>query len=113
MTIKTGLGTGVIAVLAADTTILAVTDRVTISASNCQNTTGATVSITFYISTDLTSAAGEEVATLSLSAGESVDVGEIIGEGYADALPENIIAVGSAVGINCTTTFTQYSGDDI
>ena len=111
MTIKTGVGTGVIEVLAADTTILAVTDRVDISACNCQNTTAATVSITFYISPDLTSAAGKEVATLSLAASESQDVGEIIGEGYK-AL-ENIIAVGSVAGINCTTTFIQYSGDDI
>lgn len=111
MPIKSGVGTGVISVLAADTTILDTTDRVLITASSCHNTNAAGVTVTFYISPNLTSASGKVVDKVVLATNETKDVSGIIAEGYVAA--ENIIAVGTLTGVNCTTTFVQYSGDDV
>lgn len=110
-TIKTGLGTGVIAVLAADTTILDITDRVTMSGCVLHNTNTVQVVITCYISPDLTSASGKVVDKITMAADDTLDVGGIIGNGYAS--PDNIIFVGDLTGVNATTTYTQYIGASV
>lgn len=109
MGIKSGIGTGVIPILDTDTTVLLTSDRVVVTACNCHNTTGGTLNISVHISADEISANGEEVATLSIAAGENQDIGAIIGEGQTD----NIIMVADFVGVNCTTTYTQFSGDSV
>lgn len=113
MSIKSGLPIGPIAVTTGDTTIFDLSavvgvDRYRIEAMSAHNTTGASVSVLFYYSPDTTSASGDEIANVSISANDTVDINAIIGQGRLD----NIIAVGSAVGVNVTATYVAFSGDD-
>lgn len=112
MTIRSNLGTGPIDVLAADTVIYqqaAEVDRYLVSGLNVYNDTGASVTIDFYISPDTTSASGDKVDSITLSAGNEQDINGIVGQGYTSL---NVIAVGSAVGVNCSMTYTSYDGGD-
>ncbi|MCP4090303.1 MAG: hypothetical protein GY746_10980 [Gammaproteobacteria bacterium] len=106
-TITGNVGSGVIAVLAADTTILDLTaDRAAITAFSLHNTNAATVTVTVYISPDLTSASGAAVDYISIATDETKEVTGLIGQGIDDT--ENIIAVGSLTGVNAVVTITEY-----
>jgi len=112
MAIKGNVGSGVINVLASDTVIRqqqSGVDRYHVSAFNVYNTTALSVAITVYVSPDLTSASGDEVATHLIAANDEIDINAVIGQGYANL---NIIAVGSAVGLNASITSTEYSNGD-
>ncbi len=111
MAIRSNLGTGVVNVLAGDTvlfdpsTILPVIDRYQVGSCNVFNTTGAPITVTVYVSPDLTSAAGDLVFSQSVPALGEIDVNAIVGQGY---FTKNIIIVGSAVGLNAQLTRTEY-----
>lgn len=107
MTIKTKLTTGTIDILAADTVIHETSDRIAVSAFTCYSTAAATV--TFYSSPDLTSASGDVIAKQIFAIDDTTDISPIISLGFT----ENIIAVGDAVGVNATASYTQYTGDDV
>lgn len=112
MAIRTNIGTGPIDVTAADTTIFqqpAGIDRYQVVGFNVHNPTAATITITVYISPDLTSAAGDQVAVLGIPPNDGLDVNEIIGQGYGNL---NVIAVGSSTGLKASLTRTEYSGGD-
>ncbi len=111
MGLRTNLGTGVINVLAADTVLFnpGAIDRYQVGSCNVYNTTGAAITLTVYISPDTTSAAGDQVDTISVPAGEERDVNAIVGQGYGT---DNIIVVGSAVGLNAQLTRTEYTEGD-
>lgn len=106
--IFTRVSGGVTDIAAADTTISNPTDnRIAITAFSIHNTTAVSVTVDIYESPDLTSASGKRVAQYAVGANASVDVAEVIGQGYV--VGENIIAVGSAVGTNARYTFTDYT----
>ena len=111
MTIKSKITTGVIPILLTDTIILEVTGRVGIEAMNCFNSAAEDVVMTFFISPDLTSGSGQKVSTNTLSSGEEVDINAIVAQGYIEG--QNIIAVASVAGVNCSASYTQFTGDDV
>lgn len=113
MSIRGNVPIGTVAVLAADTTIYdppSTVERYAISAFSLHNTTGAPVTVTIYNSPNLTSASGVRNAQYAVPANQSVDVIELIGQGFATT--RNIIAVGSGVGVNATMSVTTYDGGD-
>lgn len=113
MSIKGNVGLGTISVLAGDTTIIdqnAPVTRYAIGAFSLHNTTAAAVTVTVFTSPNLTSASGKRVASYSVPGNQSVDVVELIGQGFPIAT--NVIAVGSGVGVNATASITQYDGED-
>lgn len=113
MTIKGNVGIGSISVLAADTTIYdppASVERYAVSAFSVHNTTGAAVTVSIYNSPDLTSASGVRNAQYAVPANQSVDIVELIGQGFSSS--RNIIAVGSAIGLRATMSVTTYDAGD-
>ena len=108
MAIKGNVGSGVIAILASDTTILDLSaERAAITAFSLHNTSVSTVTVEIYISPDLTSASGSQIDYISLNQDETKEVTGLIGQGIEDT--ENIIAVGSATGVNAVVTITEYT----
>jgi hypothetical protein len=107
MAIRTNVGTGVVPVQAADTTLFApsVIDRYQVGSCNVYNTTASAITFNVYISPDLTSAAGDLIFSKSIGAGAEIDINPIVGQGYAT---ENVIVTGSAVGLNAQLTRTEY-----
>lgn len=111
MAIKSNVGIPVDDIGTTDTTIYepaAPNDRVAFTALSVYNTSGATRTVTFYESPDLTSASGTEIASYDIAADDSADIIEIIGQGYE--VGENIIAVADAAGCNFRGTITEYTG---
>lgn len=110
MTVNVNLGTDVIDVIVADTTILNNANRVSIGAMNLQNNAVVDRTVTFYISPDLTSAAGKIVSVVTVAAGKDRDINAIIGQGYTAS--KNIITTASGVDTVLTTTFNTYTDED-
>ncbi len=111
MTIKGNVGSGVVAVLAADTTLWDLSaERAAITAASLHNTNALAVTVTVYISPNLTSASGAVVDFISLATNETKDIGGLIGEGITNA--QNVILVGSLTGVNAISTITEYTGGD-
>jgi len=109
MTITVNVGQAVIDIPATtDTTVLnpvAPSIREGIQGASLHNTTGATIDVDFYESPDLTIASGILIAEYpTLAANGSIDVGEIIGQGYE--VGQNIIVFASAIGTNIKITKT-------
>ena len=112
MGIKTGIGTGPLPVLVGDSTILVVTDRVSISAANIfNNGPNTSTTVLFYSSPDETSGNGTLIGWEKIGLNEDLDVTSIIGQGYA--LGENIVAVADFAGVNCSVTYTQFTGGSV
>jgi hypothetical protein len=113
MSIRGNIGIGSVSIAAADTTIYdppSTVERYAISAFSVHNTTAAAVTVSVYNSPDLTSAAGVRNAFYSIPANQSVDIVELIGQGFLSS--RNIIAVGGAVGLRATMSVTTYDGGD-
>ena len=86
MSIQSNVGLGVTDIGTTDTALLNPADpytRQAVSAFSLHNTTVATITVTIYESPDLTSASGDQVAVHAVPPGDSVDVVEVIGQGYA------------------------------
>lgn len=110
MSVRGNLGSPAIVVGVADTVIYQPTlpvERVAVSALNVFNT-GATNVIQFFVSPDLTSAAGTLIAEVKVGTNKTVDVSAIIGQGYE--VGENIIAQASIAGSSASITVTEYDG---
>ncbi len=111
MAIKGNVGTGIIAILASDTTLLdaasGTRERAAVTAAYMHNTSASTVTVNIYISPDLTSASGAIIDTYSMNAGSTMDISGIIGQGFGPT--NNIIAVGSGTGINAYLTIIEYT----
>lgn len=109
MAIKSNVGIPLVSIAVTDTTLLnpvAPVERIAVTACSLHNTTAAAITVTLWESPDLTSASGDEIAVYAIGGDESVDVEEIIGQGYA--VGRNIIAQGSGVGVVAVSTVTQY-----
>ena len=112
MSIRSNLGAGVVNVTVVDTILFepdVSIDRYHISACNVYNTTVSTLTLSVYVSPDLTSASGNLVDVVTIGSGSEVDINAIIGQGYEQ---QNIIVQGSALGLNASLTRTEYSGGD-
>ena len=83
MAIKSGKNDGVVTLNGSggDRTLHNKTNRTQVTAFNLKNNASVEVAIEIYISTDGTSASGQKVADITLEAGGSGDVLEMIGEG--------------------------------
>ncbi len=89
--IFTRVSGGVIDVDPGDTTISnPLVNRIAITAFSVHNTTAGSITIDVYESPDTTSAAGKRIAQYAVGANASVDVVEVIGQGYT--VGQNIIA---------------------
>lgn len=119
MAIKGNISVGVqdLAASAADKVIHNISTRTAITAASLHNKTVGAVAITIYESPNGTSASGKEVAKITLAAsgtaGDSKDITEIIGQGYAATT--TLVAVVTTVAIsagdvNAKLTYTQYTG---
>jgi hypothetical protein len=111
MAIKSNVGIPLVAIAVTDTTVLnpvAPVERIAVTACVLHNTNAASRTVTLWESPNLTSASGTEIAVYSIGPDQSVDVEEIIGQGYA--VGRNIIAQASGVGVNVVSTVTQYDG---
>lgn len=114
MSIKGNVGQAVLGLAAFgdDSTVIDFSDRVAITAMSLHNTVATDRTVHFFESPDTTSASGTRIAVHTLPAGESVDLGEIIGQGYLPT--QNIIAVVQTVGIaddlNVKLTYILYTG---
>lgn len=112
MAIKGNVGTGVIDIAAADTTVYdpsVTVQRYAVSAASIFNTTLGTLTVSVYVSPNLTSASGKKVAEYVIGSLQSADAVELIGQGF---VAQNIIAVGSGVGCNIMLSVTTYDGGD-
>lgn len=111
MAIKSNVGIPLVPIAVTDTTLLnpiAPVERISVTACSLHNTNGAARTVTIWVSPNLTSVSGSKVAVYSIGPNESVDVEEIIGQGYS--VGRNIIAQASGVGVNASSTVTQYDG---
>ncbi len=109
MAIKGNVGLGVINILASDTTLIDLTaDRAAITAASLHNTNAATVTVTVYISPDLTSASGYAIDYISLATNETKSITGLVMQGISNT--ENIIAVASLTGVNALITISEYTG---
>lgn len=111
MAIKTRVGTPLIDVLAADTTLLNPSNpntREAVTALSLHNTAVGNVIVTIYESPDLTSASGSQVARYEIAANSSEDVVECIDQSYPQG--SNLVAVADSTGVNAKITVTQYTG---
>jgi hypothetical protein len=112
MAILGNVSGGVVDILTTDTIVLSTpsgSDRIASNASSLHNTTGGTVNVSFYESSDGTSAGGKRVEVVAVSANDTIDVNGLIGQGYSGA--ESIVAVADVVGSNIKFTYTKYSGE--
>ena len=112
MAIFGNVGLGVEDVLAGDTVLMqpSASQRWAITGASFYNDTGAAVTITLFSSPDGTSASGDQVDSFSVPANDSVEPPSILGQGYANG--ENLIAVGSAIGVNASLTVAKYTDGD-
>ena len=113
MAIKSNVGRPLVSIGVGDTTVLNPTaplDRIAVTACSLHNTDAAARTVTLWESPNLTSASGTEIAVYDIGPDESVDVGEIIGQGYA--VGRNIIAQGSGTGVVAVSTVTEYTDGD-
>lgn len=111
MSIKGNIGQPALDLATADTVVLDFTDRVSVTALSLFNKSGASRVVKFFESPNLTSASGKQVAVYTLATMASVDVAEIIGQGYAAA--QNIVTTvdtGSTGDVNAKLTYIQYTG---
>jgi hypothetical protein len=111
MTIKSNVGLGNIDILAADTSIIvpaSPVERLVVVSLIVHNDAGATRTVEFYLSPDLTTASGDRIAYYSIADNESRHITEVIGQGLE--VGENIIAIASATGLNAWPTVTNYDG---
>lgn len=109
MSIKSNVGIPLVSIAVTDTTLLnpvAPVERIAVTACVLHNTNAAARTVTLWESPNLTSASGVEIAVYVIGPDESVDVEEIIGQGYA--VGRNIIAQASGTGVNAVSTVTQY-----
>lgn len=111
MSITTGVGLGVTAILATDTSLIvpaSPVERLIIDTFSIHNdgSAAATRTVELYLSSDTTSASGDRVAYLSIPNNVGVDVVELIGQGLA--VGENIIGVASGTGLNAHITVTNF-----
>lgn len=83
--------------------------RYSVTAMSAYNNTGGDVTIEFYISFDETSANGTEIASHTLSQGQSCDVWEVIGQGFQAG--SNIIAFANGGGVVVKSSGTIYQED--
>lgn len=112
MAIRSDVDLGLVSVGTGDTAVIAVpsnVERIGITAASAHNTTGGELDLTLWESPDLTSASGDQVANYTINAGDSVDIQEVLGQSYENT---NIIAQGSAAGINFRATCTTYTEGD-
>lgn len=112
MAIKSNVSIPITDVLTTDTTVLnpiAPIERLVCTAMSLHNTSASlNTTVTLYSSPNLTSASGKEVAVYSIGPLSSVDVNEIIGQGYP--VGRNIIAKSNNLGVNIMSTVTTYDG---
>jgi hypothetical protein len=112
MAIRSDIDFGLVDVGTGDTTVVQIPtgiERIGITAAIAHNTTGGDLDLTLWESPDLTSASGDEIAFYAIPGGESVDIIELIGQGYEGT---NIIAQGSGAGVNFRATVITYSEGD-
>ena len=111
MAIFGNLGIDTVDVSTSDTTILNVSatqyERVAVSAFSLHNDGVVDISVEVFISPDATSASGDRVARIAISAGGSADVNELIGQGYDDT--KYIVAKANVVGVNASLSYTGYT----
>lgn len=112
MTIRSGIGLPVLDIGTSDTTVLDITvdARKLLTAFSIHNTTATAIEVTLWESPNTTSASGDQIAVYSIAGNTSIDVQEIIGQGYDDS--RYIIAQGDAAGCNRVVTFTEYTDED-
>lgn len=113
MAIKSNVPVPVIEVADVDTVLLRPLSPITRAAVQTfvlHNPSGANVTITIFESPDETTASGTQVAEYILGPDETADVFEVVGQSYASALPQNLIAIADVVGANARLTITQYDG---
>lgn len=110
MAVQRNIGTDPIAVLAADTTILAAAganNRVVAGSLLAYNSTGAGVTVSIYDSPDLTSAGGTLISEEIVPANGSLVFTDLVSVGFDG--DRNIIAVGGAVGVDAKLTYTLFT----
>lgn len=110
MAIRSNLGTGVIAVGTTDSVMFdpaGTIDRYHVGAFNVFNTDAINaITMTVYVSPDLTSASGVVVGVVQVAANQDVDVNALVGQGHATT--QNIIVTATAAGLNASLTRTEY-----
>ena len=113
MAIRGRVGIPALAVGTGDTTLVDISslsvDRVAVAAMNFNNTTGASIDITIWESPDATSASGTQIDSFPVPANLS-EQSAVIGQGYDNT--KFLVAQASAVGVNASTTLTDYDGGD-
>ena len=109
MAIKTKKSQTPIDIAAADTTIYTATasTRIGISALTCVATDACIV--TFYESSDTTSANGDLLDTIEFLEAGDKDVSRVIGHGLEGT---NLIAVSDVAVVNTKLTYSLYTDDD-
>lgn len=111
MSIKGNIGQPALDLATADTAVLNFTDRVAATALSLFNKSAGSRVVTFFESPNLTSASGKQIAVYTLATMTSVDVTEVIGQGYTAA--QNIVTTvdtGSTGDVNAKLTYIQYTG---
>ena len=93
----------------SDTTLItAPTERMAVEAMVLHNETGAgVVTVEVFISPDTTSAAGTRIAKYAIAVDASVDVSELIGQGFSSS--EYIIGKADVTGAVVKSTITEYT----
>lgn len=111
MAIKSNVGLSAIDIDTSDTVLIQPADpvqRLSVSAYSIHNTASTTIDVTLYESPNTTSASGTAIAEYSIAPLGSINVVEIIGQGYSQG--RNIIGMASASGCNAVGTVTNYDG---
>lgn len=120
MAVQVNLSDGVqqLAASAADKVAHNKTDRTGITAFSIFNTLAINVSFTVYESPDNTSAAGEKIAQKTVGPvggqDDSVDIPEVIGQGYAADIRVIVVIDTAAVSLGellANVTYTKYTGE--
>jgi hypothetical protein len=112
MAIRSDIDFGLIPVGTSDTAVIQLpfgVERIGVTAASVHNTAGANRVLTLWESQNLTSASGTVVAVYTVPANSSVDIQEVLGQGYENT---NIIAQGSSAGLNFRSTGTTYTDGD-
>jgi hypothetical protein len=112
MAIRSDIDFGLIAVGTSDTTVIQLpfgVERVGVTAASVHNTTGANRVLTLWESPNLTSASGSVIAEYTVLPDSSVDIQEVLGQGYENT---NIIAQASSAGLNFRSSGTTYTDGD-
>lgn len=120
MAVKVNISSGVqqLAASTADKSVHSQAVRTAITAFSIYNTLAINVNFTVYESPDGTSAAGEPVANITLgpvgAEDDSVDVPEVIGQGYAATIQLIVVINTAAVSLGellAKVTYSQFTGD--